>query len=107
MISNLAKFKRVFGDRFYAELQWNNIPEQHLLNRCLIRVANEIGIKLVSTCDSHYPRPESWRDREVYKRLGWLGKMPEWMDDNIPESVEEIGYELYPKNAQEMWESYR
>ena len=33
--------------------------------------------------------------------------MPEWMDDNIPESVEEIGYELYPKNAQEMYESYR
>ena len=33
--------------------------------------------------------------------------MPEWKDDNIPESVEEIGYELYPKNAQEMWESYR
>ena len=94
-------------DRFLAELQWNNIPEQHLLNRCLIKVAAQLDLKLVSTCDSHYPRPDAWRDREVYKRLGWLGKMPEWMDDNIPSSVDEIGYELYPKNAQEMWESYR
>ena len=107
MLANLTKFKETFGDRFYAELQWNNIPEQHLLNKCLIKVAGLLDLKLVSTCDSHYPTPDSWRDREVYKRLGWLGKMPAWMDDNIPESVEEIGYELYPKNAQEMWESYK
>jgi DNA polymerase-3 subunit alpha len=107
MIANLTKFRDTFGDRFYAELQWNNIPEQHLLNQCLIKVAKELGIRLISTCDSHYPTPDAWKDREVYKRLGWLGKMPAWMDDNIPESVEEIGYELYPKNAQEMYESYR
>ena len=107
MLANLTKFKETFGDRFYAELQWNNIPEQHLLNKCLIKVAGLLDLKLVSTCDSHYPTPDSWRDREVYKRLGWLGKMPAWMDDDIPESVEEIGYELYPKNAQEMWESYK
>ena len=107
MVGNLKKFKDVFGDRFYAELQWNNIPEQHLLNQCLIKVAGLLDLKLVSTCDSHYPNPDAWRDREVYKRLGWLGKMPAWMDDNIPETVEEIGYELYPKNAQEMWESYK
>jgi len=107
MIGNLTKFRDTFGDRFYAELQWNNIPEQHLLNRCLIKVAKQLDIQLISTCDSHYPTPDAWKDREVYKRLGWLGKMPAWMDDNIPESVEEIGYELYPKNAQEMYESYR
>ena len=107
MIANLTKFRDTFGDRFYAELQWNNIPEQHLLNKCLIKVAQQLDIKLISTCDSHYPTPTAWKDREVYKRLGWLGKMPAWMDDNIPESVEEIGYELYPKNAQEMWESYK
>ncbi len=107
MVANLTKFRDTFGDRFYAELQWNNIPEQHLLNKCLIKVAQQLDIKLISTCDSHYPTPTAWKDREVYKRLGWLGKMPAWMDDNIPESVEEIGYELYPKNAQEMWESYK
>ena len=107
MLENLKKFKDVFGDRFYGELQWNNIPEQHLLNQAIIKVAQQLNLKLVSTCDSHYPRPDAWKDREVYKRLGWLGKMPAWMDDSIPESVEEIGYELYPKNAQEMWESYK
>src|SRR6056300_516535 len=32
MLENLKKFKDLLGDRFYGELQWNNIPEQHLLN---------------------------------------------------------------------------
>ena len=107
MMQNLTKFRDLFGDRFYGELQWNNIPEQHLLNKAIITVASKLNIKLVSTCDSHYPRPDAWKDREVYKRLGWLGKAPAWMDDNIPDTVEEIGYELYPKNAHEMWEAYR
>ena len=84
MLENLKKFKDVFGDRFYGELQWNNIPEQHLLNQAIIKVAQQLNLKLVSTCDSHYPRPDAWKDREVYKRLGWLGKMPAWMDDSIP-----------------------
>ena len=43
----------------------------------------EYGIKLVSTADSHYPTPDAWKDRELYKRLGWLGKgKPEWLDMN-------------------------
>ena len=107
MMQNLIKFRDLLGDRFYGELQWNNIPEQHLLNKAIITVASKLNIKLVSTCDSHYPRPDAWKDREVYKRLGWLGKTPAWMDDNIPDTVEEIGYELYPKNAHEMWQSYQ
>ena len=107
MMQNLTKFRDLLGDRFYGELQWNNIPEQHLLNKAIITVASKLNIKLVSTCDSHYPRPDAWKDREVYKRLGWLGKTPAWMDDNIPDSVEEIGYELYPKNAHEMWQAYQ
>jgi DNA polymerase-3 subunit alpha len=107
MLADLTKFRDLLGDRFYAELQWNNVPEQHMLNTVLIRVAKTLGVELISTCDSHYPNPDAWKGRELYKRLGWLGKMPEWMSNEIPESVEEIGYELYPKNAHEMWESYR
>ncbi len=64
---------------------------------------------LISTADSHYPNRDAWKDRELYKRLGWLGKgRPEWASDGeLPLSVEEIGYELYPKNGDEMWESYK
>ena len=100
----------IFGDRWYAEIQWNNIKEQHELNQYVIQVAKEFGVELVTTADSHYPNPDAWKDRELYKRLGWLGKgRPSWADEEsqLPEGVEEIGYELYPKNGDQMWESYK
>ena len=99
----------IFGDRWYGELQWNNVPEQHELNKYIIKMHEEFGIKLISTADSHYPNRDAWKDRELYKRLGWLGRKskPEWLDDNLPIGVDEIGYELYPKNGDEMWESYK
>jgi DNA polymerase III subunit alpha len=98
----------IFGDRWYGELQWNNIPEQHELNQYIIKACREYNIRLVSTADSHYPRPEAWKDRELYKRLAWLGKKkPEWLSEELPDSVDEIGYELYPKNGNQMWEAYK
>ena len=103
------KMMDIFGDRWYGELQWNNIPEQHELNKYIIQMHEEFGISLVSTADSHYPNPVAWKDRELYKRLGWLGKgRPSWAEDSeLPVDVDEIGYELYPKNGDQMWESYK
>ncbi len=101
------KMIAIFGDRWYGELQWNNVPEQHELNKYIIEIHKEYGIKLVSTADSHYPTPDAWKDRELYKRLGWLGRgKPEWLDMELPTSVQEMEYELYPKNGEQMWESY-
>ena len=98
----------IFGDRWYGELQWNNVPQQHELNQYILEMREEFGINIVSTADSHYPNPDAWKDRELYKRLGWLGKKPDWADGSeLPEGVEEIGYELYPKNGDQMWESYK
>ncbi len=100
----------IFGDRWYGELQWNNIPEQHELNQYIIKVDEEFDVGLISTADSHYPNPDAWKDRELYKRLGWLGKgTPSWAEEEsqLPEGVEEVGYELYPKNGDQMWESYK
>ena len=99
----------IFGDRWFGELQWNNVPEQHSLNKYVIKMHEEFGIDLISTADSHYPDPEAWKDRELYKRLGFLNRpnRPEWMTSELPIDVDEIGYELYPKNGDQMWESYK
>ena len=45
----------------------------------------------------------------MYRRIGWAGKAPyDDQDANrLPESVEEIGYELYPRNGDQMWEAYK
>ncbi|MBL97465.1 MAG: hypothetical protein CMF52_06570 [Legionellales bacterium] len=108
MRETTQKMQSIFSDRWYGELQWNNIPEQHELNGYIIQMHREFGIDLISTADSHYYDVDVWKDRELYKRLGWLGRgKPDYLSDELPTSVEEIGYELYPKNGDQMWESYK
>ena len=108
MRETTQRMVEIFGDRWYGELQWHSAPEQHELNNYIIQMKQEFGIQLISTADSHYPNQQAWKDRELYKRLGWLGKgSPEWLSSELPIDVEEVGYELYPKNGDQMWESYK
>ena len=107
MRETTQKMQSIFGDRWYGELQWNDVPEQHELNQYIIQMHHEFGVELISTADSHYYNPEAWKDRELYKRLGFLGRKVEWLSDDLPVDVDEIGYELYPKNGDQMWESYK
>mgnify|MGYP003320772492 CR=1 FL=1 len=95
----------IFGDRWYAEVQWNAIPEQHQLNQFVIQTAKEFNLKLISTSDSHYPRPDLWLDRTLYKKLAWLNSKT--ADRSLPTSLDEVGYELYPRNGDQMWEAYK
>ena len=89
------------------ELQFNKLPAQHLVNRAIIEFANNQGItdKLVVTTDSHYARPEHWRERELYKKLGWLNYR-EFDPSKLPQSKEDLKCELYPKNAEQVWDTY-
>ena len=94
-------------ENVFLELQFNKLPAQHLVNRALIEFASQESIndKLVVTCDSHYARPEHWKEREIYKKLGWLNHK-EFDPSQIPQSKEELKCELYPKNADQVWQSY-
>ncbi len=105
MTKTASRFKEIFGDNFYGEVQWNAIPDQHAINKFVIKVCGELGIELVSTSDSHYPNKEAWKDRELYKKLGWLRKGLE--EATLPDTIDETRCELYPKNGDEMVEAIR
>tara|TARA_R110001583_G_scaffold26294_3_gene94715 strand:- start:3592 stop:7017 length:3426 start_codon:yes stop_codon:yes gene_type:complete len=108
MVDTVERFQSIFGDRFYCELQWNSIPEQHEINKNIIEAAGKTNCRMVSTADSHYPTPDTFKDRELYKQLGWLGaSKPDYAEDILPQRREDLKYELYPKNGDEMWESYK
>jgi hypothetical protein len=89
------------------ELQFNKLPAQHVVNRAIIEFANRNGLldQLVVTCDSHYARPEHWKEREIYKKLGWLN-YAELSADSIPQSRDQLKCELYPKNARQVWDEF-
>ncbi len=62
----VKKFKDIFGDDLYLELQSNDMSEQETANRNLIEIAKKLGVKLIATNDSHYLNPS---DREAHTVL--------------------------------------
>jgi DNA polymerase-3 subunit alpha len=108
MEKTIEAMMNIFGDRFYGELQWAMLPEQHIINQYIIALSKQYGFKLVTTCDAHFPNPDAWKDREIYKMLGWLGKNKEELSlKNLPQSLDEMSYQLYPKNGDELFNFYK
>lgn len=93
-------------ENFFLELQFNKLAPQHLVNRLLIEAHKRTGLKLIVTADSHYCKPDVWREREIYKKLGWMN-YTDYDASMLPKSVDDLKCELYPKNASQIWESYR
>lgn len=52
------RYQDLFGDDYYIELQDHNMEEQKRTNPDLMKIAKELGIKMVITNDSHYLRKE-------------------------------------------------
>jgi DNA polymerase-3 subunit alpha len=93
-------------EHVFAELQFNALPQQHVVNRVLLEMHRRHGVPLTAAADSHYCRPELWAEREIYKMLGRLNY--DQIDPSVlPKSPELLKCELYPKNAGQMWDAYR
>lgn len=107
MEKTVGKLYDIFGNRFYGELQWLNNFNQHKVNQFMIQLSKQMGFKLITTCDSHYPDPSKWKDREIYKALGWLNKKSDFDINTLPNKIDEMEYQLYPKNGDELFESYK
>ena len=104
----LLPIMELFGkDRFYLELQFNKLPLQQILNKHLIEYSKRTGYKLICTCDSHYPSPDMWRDREIYRLLGRQMQKKETDLSIIEKSIDELECQLYLKNGDQMFETYK
>lgn len=95
-------------DNLYLELQFNRLSAQNMINRVLLEFANRNGLndQLIVTCDAHYARPEYWKDRELYKKLGYLN-YKDYSADSLPNSKSDLKCELYPKNSMQIWDEYK
>ena len=58
------RFKDLFGEDYYIELQDHGLEEQKRTNPDFIRIAKELDIKMIITNDSHYLKKEDadWHD---------------------------------------------
>ncbi len=59
-------FVDVFGEDFYAEIQFNELEQQHIVNREIIKLAKKFGVKLVLGLDSHYPKRKDSELQDIF-----------------------------------------
>ena len=62
---NAGRYARLFKDNFYIEIQKNGMEEQDTTNVELIRIAKELNLPLVATCDAHYLNKEDAQIQEI------------------------------------------
>lgn len=65
----IKKFHKIFGDRFYLEIQPNKHPAQKKVNQSYIQWHKDMGIKLVATTDVHYLRPEDYEKHKIFTAI--------------------------------------
>ncbi|WP_217915344.1 DNA polymerase III subunit alpha [Miltoncostaea marina] len=65
--AELDRLRQIFGpDDVYAEIQHAGLPVQTGINEHLRRIATDLGIPMVATCDAHYPCRE---DADAHEAL--------------------------------------
>ncbi|MDR0956218.1 MAG: PHP domain-containing protein, partial [Candidatus Nomurabacteria bacterium] len=75
---DIAKwYKGVFGDRYYMEVQDHGHPNapkhwpvQTKINDGVLKIADELDIPAVVTCDAHYARPDDTDAHEILLCVG-------------------------------------
>ena len=90
-------YRDLFGkDNFFIELQDHGIEEQQGIIPDLVRIANEIGVEIVATNDSHYIEKEDSKTQEVLLCI----QTNRTLDD--PDRMEFLTDEFYLKTEDEM-----
>ncbi|MHA0857773.1 DNA polymerase III subunit alpha [Paenibacillus sp. CMAA1364] len=90
------RYKDIFGDDFYLELQDHGISEQKRVNPQLIELSKETGIPLVATNDVHYLREEDAQMQDVLICIGTGKTIDDEQRLRIPTD------QLYFKSGEEM-----
>lgn len=90
-----AWYKEVLGDNYYIEIQDHGTPEDRKVNRQLVKISRELGIKLCATNDSHFTEKRDARAHDCLLCIQ-MGKMV--TDAN---RMKFTGWE-YIKNGDEM-----
>ncbi len=101
------KFKSVFGDDFYIEIQNHNISDQKVVLPRLVELAQKHGVKIVATNDAHYLTREDAKMQKVLQAINFHSTLDSDDDSDYgDESFSEDKYfptpEFYLKTYDEM-----
>lgn len=66
----VSYYKELFKDRFFLEIQANDIPNQHVVNNALIELSDLYSVPLVATADVHYAAHSLGPTHKSFTTLG-------------------------------------
>ena len=94
--ASAREYAEIFPDRFYLEVQANDLPEQLKVNEALLELGPRWGLPVVATNDVHYLKPEDARAHDVLlciqtgKTVNASGRMKFQTDQLYFKSPEEM-----------------
>lgn len=104
------RYKALFGDDYYIEIQDHNISDQKRILPLLVSIARKKGVKIVATNDVHYLNKEDSLMQKVLQCISFRRTLD--LETELKEqsedggTVTEDGYfptrEFYLKSAEEM-----
>jgi len=90
------RYKDLFGEDFYLEIMRHGIGDQHRIDKQIIQVAQETGIKIIATNDTHYTVQKNADAHEAFMCIA----MNKLYDD--PNRLRHSVHEFYVKSPEEM-----
>ncbi len=94
------KYKEVFGDDFYLELMRHGIGDQYRIDKQIIQISQETGIKIIATNDTHYTVQKDADAHEAFMCIA----MNKLYDD--PNRLRHSVHEFYVKSPEQMAELF-
>ena len=90
------KYKEIFGDDFYLELMRHGIGDQHRIDKQIIQLSQDTGIKIIATNDTHYTEQKDADAHEAFMCIA----MNKLYDD--PNRLRHSVHEFYVKSPEQM-----
>jgi len=94
------KYKEIFKDDFYLELQYHGISQQLQVNEMLLELSKECDIPLVCTNDTHYINEEDSKSHDVLLCIQTGKTVEDKTRMRYPSN------QFYLKSPEEMYETF-
>ena len=99
-VETAKKYKEIFGDDYYIELQDHGLDDQKRTNSTLIKIAKELNIKIILTNDAHYLNKEDADAQDTLLCLQTNANKDDTKRFHFPNN------EFYVKSTEEMRQAF-
>lgn len=96
-----SEYKAIFNDDYYLEIQRHGLANEEQINSLILKLANELNIKVVCANDSHYLNKE---DQSAHEILLCINQEKTLKEDHFSFSGDGYYYKTDSEMIQDFWD---